>query len=455
MTERKKRNLFPGIGMNSLLDLVKKGLKTKGFLYVTFGNLINSALGGLFYLICARILDVTGYGYISYYVSVGIFVGSISVLGLFATISTFYPKEGKGDLIREATLLTFIFGIMLGLVATAYVFLFPAPIGATSIFNLQISMQPMFIGGIDFILVFPIVLGTVCFTITWARALGRREYKRFFVIVGSIRVIEIGLVAAFYLFTAFSSYFLKDIENLMLLAYAVPLFLVSYDYFKELISVRRVSFYFAEIRAKLTFTLHTWGMNLAQASRTVLDKIVIGLIFGLLFLGTYNLAFQFLLIFLVIPQSLLRYLLPEKSSGSTRREVEIIGVLAAVVITGFGILLAPYFINWLFPSFTESIPATQVISLAVLPATIASIKSSVLLSEERSKIVLVAYVSALVVDILGILFLGQAFQAVGFAAAFLISQVMAAILLLALPSKNFSRLIKRKEPAVREDRMKA
>ncbi|MGQ9723536.1 MAG: lipopolysaccharide biosynthesis protein [Candidatus Jordarchaeum sp.] len=241
----------------------------------------------------------------------------------------------------------------------------------------------------------------------------------------------------------------------MLVAYAAPLFMVSYDYFRELFRARRVSFYFREIRAKLIFTLHTWGMNLAQASRTVLDKIVIGLFFGLLFLGTYNLAFQFLMIFLVIPQSLLKYLLPEKSSGSTRREVELIGILAAVLITILGILLAPYFIQWLFPDFTESIPTTQVISLAVLPAAIASIKSSVLLSEERSKIVLVGYVAALVVDILGILLLGRIFQAIGFAAAFLISQVVLAVILVVLPSERLARLIKREKFAVRTEKMKS
>ncbi len=454
MTERKKSN-FTGITANSLLDLVKRGLKTKGFLYVTIGNLINAALGGLFYLLCARALSVTGYGHISYYISLGIFVGSISVLGLFATISTFYPKEQKEELVTESALLTFLIGIGLSVVASIYVFFFPPAMSSINVFNFQISIQPLSSNGMEFVFMVPIILGTVFYTISWARALGRRDYRRFFVIFSSVRILEIVLVGVFYFFTAFTGYFLKDVENLLLVAYAAPLFMVSYDYFRELISARRMTFHFSEIRAKLTFTLHTWGMNLAQASRSVLDKIVVGLFFGLLFLGTYNLAFQFLLIFLVIPQSLLKYLLPEKSSGSVRREIEIIGILATVLITIVGILIAPYFINWLFPSFTDSIPATQVISLAVLPATIASIKSSVLLSEERSKIVLIGYVTALAVDILGIILLGQIFQAVGFAAAFLISQVVLAILLLVLPSEKFTRLINREKTAVQIERKKS
>jgi len=365
MSERKRWNLFSGVNAGSLLDLVKKGIRTRGFIFVTAGNLVNAALGGLFYLLCARILSVTSYGYISYYLALGFFVGSVSILGLGTTVTTFYPKEGRDSLVREAALLTFLTGLVTGLVASLYVFFFPAPAGSNTVYSFQISLQGFVGGGVDFVFMLPLILGIVFYYMTLAVALGRRKYKRFAAIVSTVRVAQLGLVAFFYLLSAFSGYFLGDLEKLMLIAYLAPFFLVSLDYFRSLFSVDRASLRFAEVRAKLTFTLHTWGMSLAQASRTVLDKIIVGLFFGLMFLGTYNLAFQFLLIFLIIPQSLLSYLLPEKAGGSVRREVEVIGLVAAVVITILGIFLAPYLIRWLFPHFTDSIPATQVISLAV------------------------------------------------------------------------------------------
>lgn len=451
MPERKRWNLFSEMNVESLLDLVKRGIRTKGFIYVTVGNLVNAALGGLFYLLCARILSVTSYGYISYYLALGFFVGSVSILGLRTTVTTFYPKEARDSLVREATLLTFLVGLATGFVASLYVFFFPAPAGSNTVYSFQTSLQWL-VGGVDFVFMLPLILGIVFYYMTLAVALGRRRYRRFAVIVSVVRVVQLGLVAFFYLLSAFSGYFLGDLEKLMLIAYLAPFFLVSLDYFRSLFSVDRASLRFAEVRAKLTFTLHTWGMNLAQASRTVLDKIIVGLFFGLMFLGTYNLAFQFLLIFLIIPQSLLSYLLPEKAGGSVRREVEIIGLVAAVVITVFGIFLAPYLIRWLFPHFTDSIPATQVISLAVVPASVANIRASALLSEERTKIVLVGYVSALAVDVLGILFLGSSFQAVGFAAAFMLSQVVLAIILVVLPSERFANLINRRKSAVRTER---
>ena len=451
MPERKRWNLFSEMNVESLLDLVKRGIRTKGFIYVTVGNLVNAALGGLFYLLCARILSVTSYGYISYYLALGFFVGSVSILGLSTTVTTFYPKEARDSLVREATLLTFLVGLATGFVASLYVFFFPAPAGSNTVYSFQTSLQWL-VGGVDFIFMLPLILGIVFYYMTLAVALGRRRYRRFAVIVSVVRVVQLGLVAFFYLFSAFSGYFLGDLEKLMLVAYVSPFFLVSLDYFRSLFSVDRASLRFAEVRAKLTFTLHTWGMNLAQASRTVLDKIIVGLFFGLMFLGTYNLAFQFLLIFLIVPQSLLSYLLPEKAGGSVRREVEVIGLVAAVVITVFGIFLAPYFIRWLFPHFTDSIPATQVISLAVVPASVANIRASALLSEERTKIVLAGYVSALAVDVLGILSLGPSFQAVGFAAAFMLSQVVLAIILVVLPSERFANLINRRKPVVRTER---
>jgi O-antigen/teichoic acid export membrane protein len=234
----------------------------------------------------------------------------------------------------------------------------------------------------------------------------------------------------------------------MLIAYIVPFFLVSYDYFKELFSISRASFHFSEIRDKMSFTIHTWGIGLAQASHSSLDKVVIGFFFGLLFLGLYNLAYQFLLIFLIIPASVLGYLLPEKSGGSPRREVEVISLLLAVVITGLGIVLSPVVINLLFPSFTSSIAPTQWLALAVIPATISSIRTSTLLSEERPRIVLIAYISALVVDVVGILLLGVAFQAVGFAWAFVLDQLVLMAILLVLPSTRLTRLRNKSKIAV-------
>jgi O-antigen/teichoic acid export membrane protein len=399
MAERKGHSLL-GMNSNSLLGMIRKGLKTKGFIYVTAGNLIFAVLGGLFYLIGARMLGVSNYGYVSYYLSLGFFMSSIPILGLSSTISTFYPKEGKDALLKESALLTFLLGIIIGAAAALFVFLFPAPAGSDSINNLlnsikllaggnpyyvsvtpmilnnlQTSMQLLVSGNIDFVFVFPMIMGVVFYTMTLARALGRREYKKYAILNSLLRVLEIGLVVAFYFFSA------KDLEKLMLVAYIAPLFVVSYDYFKDLFGVDRVSFRFAEVRDKINFTLHTWGMSFAQASRSVLDKIIVGFFFGLLFLGTYNLAFQFLVILLIIPQSLLSYLLPEKSGGSASREIEILGIVAAVAITILGFLLAPYFIRWLFPNFSDSIPVTQWLSLAVIPASIASIKTSVLLSE--------------------------------------------------------------------------
>jgi O-antigen/teichoic acid export membrane protein len=141
----------------------------------------------------------------------------------------------------------------------------------------------------------------------------------------------------------------------------------------------------------------------------------------MVYLGNYNLAFQFLIVFMVIPGALFAYLLPEKSSGSARREVEVVGLAVAVVITVLGILLAPYVIRWLFPHFEGSIKATRVISLTVVPTSIVSIRGSELLSRGRSGILLVAGTAAMVVHVVGIIFFGLWYQTAGFALAFLLS----------------------------------
>ena len=183
---------------------------------------------------------------------------------------------------------------------------------------------------------------------------------------------------------------------------------------------------------------------MAGASRTQLDKILVGALFGMVFLGNYNLAFQFLMVFMIIPSALFSYLLPEKSGGSARREVEVVGLAVSAVVTVLGVLFAPYVIRWLFPHFEGSIQATQVISLAVLPASLASIKSSELLSRERSGIVLVGGLTALMVDAAGIILFGLWYQTVGFALAFLLSQIAFAIVLYVCSSEKVGSLLGRR-----------
>ena len=402
-------------GEAGLLALVKRGLRSKGFLYVTFGRMFNAALGGVFYFVAARILSVSGYGNISYYVAIGGFAATFAFLGLTATVPTFYPKEGREILIKQAVLLTFILSLVVAGVLVFLGYWFAAPI----------------------------VLGVVCLNMSMVEALGRRRYKRYFYIVSSVRVLQLLLVGVFYFVAAFSGFFLRNLDTLILVAYSVPMFLAGYDYFKNFMG--GVGFRFGEIRSKLKFTLHTWTLNLIGASRTLLDKILVGAFFGMIFLGNYNLAFQFLMVFMVIPTALFSYLLPEKSSGSARREVEVVGLAVSVVITILGFLLAPYVIRWLFPHFEGSVQATQVISLAVLPATIARIKSSELLSRERSGTVLVGGATALVVNVVGIIILGLQYQTVGFALAFLLSQVALAIVLYVCSSEKVRSWFKRKE----------
>ena len=196
MPERKRWNLFSEMNVESLLDLVKRGIRTKGFIYVTVGNLVNAALGGLFYLLCARILSVTSYGYISYYLALGFFVGSVSILGLSTTVTTFYPKEARDSLVREATLLTFLVGLATGFVASLYVFFFPAPAGSNTVYSFQTSLQWL-VSGVDFVFMLPLILGIVFYYMTLAVALGRRRYRRFAVIVSVVRVVQLGLVAFF------------------------------------------------------------------------------------------------------------------------------------------------------------------------------------------------------------------------------------------------------------------
>jgi len=384
-----------------LLELIKRGLRVKGFVYVTVGNFVNAVSGFLFFFLAARIMGVESYGVLSYNVSVG-FVGvALTVLGLQTAIVTFYPKEKNLEFVRQAATLSFLLDFAASMVVLAAVVFFDAP------------LLPAIL----------IIFGGTAFSMYIGFTLGRQEYKRYAVIMTKMRVVQCALLVLFYLLVAFTGWFLIWLEEIVLLAYSIAYLAAGYGYFRIL----KFNFSFSEVYAKWRFCLPAAISNMLTAYIGSLDKVVIGALFGMYSLGNYHLAFQFLTALLIIPTSLFSFLLPEKSGGRVRREVEILGIVTAALITLAGIIAVPYLIKLVFPSFEESIHAIQVLSLAVVPASIAFINVSELYSREKAGLVMICYMAMFAVYMVGVISLGSWLQMMGFAASYVIGQVVLAL----------------------------
>ncbi len=384
-----------------LLELVRKGLRVKGFVYVTVGNFVNAGLGFLFFFLAARMLGVESYGVLSYNISAGFLCITISVFGLPTAIMTFYPKEKNIELVRQAATLSFLLDAVASIVVLATVVFFKAPL----------------------LLAVLIIYGGTAFTINIYFALGRQDYKEYALINTAMRVGQLVLLLIIYLFVALTGWFISWLEELVLLGYAMAYLVAGYGYFKLL----KFNFAFREIYAKWRFCLSAAVASMLTASIGSLDKVVIGAAFGMHALGNYHLAFQFLTGFMIIPTSLFSFLLPEKSVGKVRREVEVLGIAAATLVTLTGIVVAPYIVRAFFPDFEGSIGALQALSLAVVPASVAYIKVSELYSKERAGLVMVSYIVMFIVYLAGIMLLGGWLQTTGFAVSYTIGQAILAV----------------------------
>ena len=112
-------------------------------------------------------------------------------------------------------------------------------------------------------------------------------------------------------------------------------------------------------------------------------------ILGFAILGNYNLALQIINMMLIFPSIFYKYLLPQESTGVKNKKSKIIVVIISGIITLFGIFLAPILIDEFFPKFLQAVDAIRIMSVVVIPGTIALILESEFLGKEKSKVVII------------------------------------------------------------------
>jgi O-antigen/teichoic acid export membrane protein len=119
----------------------------------------------------------------------------------------------------------------------------------------------------------------------------------------------------------------------------------------------------------------------------------------------------------LIPASLEQYLLPEESSGKNKRQIKVVAFILATAASIALFALSPYLINNFFPAFSEAIPLVQLLSLAIIPSTIAAILTASLLGNGKSKQVFIAGIIYLTTLISTLIIAGTTIGTLGLAVA--------------------------------------
>jgi len=88
-----------------------------------------------------------------------------------------------------------------------------------------------------------------------------------------------------------------------------------------------------------------------------------------------------------------------------------------------GIFVIPSIVSILFPEYPQSAELIPIISLSIIPGTIASLYYAQLMAHEKSGILVISSVSSTIILITGILSLGSLFGVIGLAYSFVLSSL--------------------------------
>jgi O-antigen/teichoic acid export membrane protein len=359
-----------------------------GLAYTVIGNLLSALLGALFWFIIASIQTVEEYGVTNFSIALATVAATIGTLGLNTTVTT-YVAKGEVNLLYEANSLALISALIMLLT------LFPIKWSAGL---LSISI--------------------IFFNLTLAEILGKKRYREYAAVLLCSKILQVILSILLY--------FLMSIEGI-LLGYAIGYIVFSKRYF---LSIRRFTFKFKTLERKRNFVINSYGFGLTQTLTLYLDKVIIAPLFGYHTLGLYQLGYQFYTLLNMVPTSLYFYLLPQESSGESKRGTLTLALALSSALSITTYAISPYLVKTLFPTFAEAAYMVRIICLAAIPSAIGATLNARLLGKERSRAVVIGgliYLSALPICLV---ILGTTYGAIGLAYGLLLAQTIQAIYLI-------------------------
>lgn len=375
-------------GWNKIKSIVTrfKDLTTLGF-----ANILSSAISGIFWIYLASLLGTVHYGEVSYFIAIAGIASTISFLGAGNTIIVY---TAKGEKIQSTI---FFITIISGLIASIVLFFI--------FYDVGVSLY---------------ILGYLIFNLATAEILGRKLYTDYSKYLITQKILFVGFALAFY--------YLMGPQG-VILGFAVsffPYFLRVYKGFKE----SKINM--SVIKSRFGFMMNSYGLDLSKTFSGQTDKLIIAPILGFALLGNYQLGIQFLSLLSLLPNIVYQYILPHDASGNPNIKLKKLTILVSVFLAILGISLSPVVLPVLFPQFKEAIEVIQIISLAIIPFSINLVYTSKFLGNGKSKVILAGSGIYLLVQILGILSLGQLYGINGVSAALVLAATSESVYLVTI-----------------------
>lgn len=321
------------------------------------------ALISLFWFLGAFIAAKDTIGEISYILSMATILAGIAQLGFGMSKMTLIPKSGYHEISKQID-----------------------AIGLMSFLVMSIAVGFILA---DVVLFCTIMISQIVFGLVTSDFLANRKYK---ILAASIIICRVGQLIA-----GIGTLALGLLPSFVSLSFSLPLMLLAPVFFKSSID-GLIKKQFNLVRKSWILISHLSGISILKTVSTYLDKIIVGFFFGFTALGDYQFVFQVFIILQFFPATVLSYLVPEKSAGSYGKSLTWIPLIGAILISIAALIGSGPGLLLILPDYVTAIPVIQILSLTVVPATIASIHSATLMTSEKTKYLLLAYVVSTVVQ---------------------------------------------------------
>jgi O-antigen/teichoic acid export membrane protein len=366
--------------------MVKISQKLKDLSTISIVDFSATGISTGFWLYVASMLGPSEYGEISFFLAIAQLASGISLLGASNTLIVYTAKNVK----IQSTL--YLLAIISGVISSIIIFLFFYNIGTSFL-----------------------ILGYVIFSLVTSELIGRKLFKSFAKFVITQRILMVIFALGFY-------YLLGNEGIIIGISLSFAPYVVSI-----IKGFKKYKIDFSLVRNRFKFIMNSYFERLSTIFSTSLDKIIIAPFFGYMLLGNYSLGMQFLMLIMIVPQIVGKYILPQDSIGIENKKLKKIIILISIGIGFLGSIFGPMIISSIFPKFLETEGIIQILSFAVIPFTIVMTYNSKFLGNEKSHRVFQGSLVLTITQIIGIICLGQLFDVIGISIAIVLGHSMTAI----------------------------
>lgn len=360
--------------------------KFKDVSSIGVADITASGISAAFWFYVASMLGPETYGHITYALSIAGLASTISLLGASNTLTIYTAKKIP---IQPAL---YIITLSAGVISSIVVFLI--------FFDLGISL---------------LILGYIIFGLIIAEILGHKLYKEYAKYVLTQRILMVILGIGLYYIIG---------ESGIIIGISISFIPYIYGIVK---GFRKNKVNFVLVKERIGFITNSYLQTLSGVLSGSLDKLIIGPLFGFALLGNYSLGLQFLSLLNLIPIAVAKYLMPNDATGNENIKLKKILVLFATGVAVLGFTIGPYVISSIFPKFIEAEEILQIVSISVIPSTVAMVYQTKFLGREKSRLVLISSILWTGVQIVGIVVLGNIYGVNGIALSLLLAATASAI----------------------------